>query len=398
MKRIILCLTATVSFFYLASTACAHTKSESHSTWRIIDRQVNVIFSIPDSEAKRIGPLDGPKLDQVIAMYLADHIGARAKNGPCVPVQSMRPVSSSPGFHRFEAAFRCPSANAIALRSSAFFDIVPSHVTFAEIVNNEGDLTEQLITNEHQIIATSNGNGLQNASFFQYILMGMNHIFTGIDHMAFILGFVVISRSLRDLLFVITGFTIGHSVTLALAVSGILRPHAEFIDALIGLTIALVGAENVAAASGQSRTVATSVAVVLGSMAVGQLLGLGGLPWLLVFGSGLFSANYLMMAGLVHHTAMLRIVVTLVFGLIHGFGFATGLLEQHIPAERLWQILLGFNMGVEIGQVTVVLGVLGLVLVLARVKLAPPRRLVVDLVSAGLIGFGLYLFVSRGYA
>ena len=398
MKCIILCLTLSILIGGWASAACAHSKSESHSTWRIIDRQVNVIFSIPDSEAKRIGSLGGPQLDKTIATYLTAHIGATSKDAPCIPVQPMRPVSSSPGFHRFEAAFRCPRADVITLHSSAFFDMVPSHVTFAEIVNNGGDLTEQLITKEHQVISMSNGNALRNASFFQYIFMGMNHIFTGIDHMAFILGFVVISRTLRDLLFVITGFTVGHSVTLALAVSGILRPHAEFIDALIGLTIALIGAENVAVATGQSRMVATGVAVVLLPLAMVQLLGFGGLPSLLVIGAGLFSANYLMMAGLVHHTAILRIVITLVFGLIHGFGFATGLLEQHIPAGRLWQILFGFNIGVEIGQIAVVLSVLTLVLVLGRVKLALPRRLVVDIVSACLIGFGLFLFASRGYA
>ena len=398
MKQLILGLTLASLICDWSSAVCAHSKSESHSTWRIIDRQVNVILSIADGEAKRIAPLDAPQFDKLIATYLAAHIGATSNHAPCIPVQLPRPVSSSPGFHRFEAAFRCTSANTISLQSSAFFDIVPSHVTFAEVVNNGGDLTEQLMTSKHQVISVSSGNALQNASFFQYVLMGMNHIFTGIDHMAFILGFVVISRTLRDLLFVITGFTIGHSVTLALAVSGILRPHAEFIDALIGLTIALIGAENVAAATGQSRMVATGVAVVLAPLAMVPLLGLGGLPSLLVFGAGLFSANYLMMAGLVHHTAILRIVVTLVFGLIHGFGFATGLLEQHIPAGRLWQILFGFNIGVEIGQIAVVLSVLTIIVMLAKAKLALPRHLVVDTVSAGLVGFGLFLFVSRGYA
>ena len=72
------------------------------------------------------------------------------------------------------------------------------------------------------------------------------HIFTGVDHMSFLLGLVLISRRLRDLVFVVTGFTIGHSLTLALAVTGVIRPHAEYIDALVALTIALIGAENIA--------------------------------------------------------------------------------------------------------------------------------------------------------
>src|SRR6202035_575604 len=72
------------------------------------------------------------------------------------------------------------------------------------------------------------------------------HIFTGVDHMSFMLGLVPISRRVRDLLFVVTGFTIGHSLTLALAVTGTLRPHPEFIDALVAFTIAMIGAENLA--------------------------------------------------------------------------------------------------------------------------------------------------------
>jgi hypothetical protein len=82
---------------------------------------------------------------------------------------------------------------------------------------------------------------LQNAGFLEFMQMGIMHIFTGVDH-------VVCSAwadlSLRDLLFTVTSFTIGHSLTLGLAVTGILRPEAQYIDALVALTIALIGAEN----------------------------------------------------------------------------------------------------------------------------------------------------------
>src|SRR6202012_2726852 len=107
---------------------------------------------------------------------------------------------------------------------------------------------EQLITNEHQTIDVTGGEGgrLKNASFLEFIRMGMMHIFTGIDHMSFLLGLVLISRRLRDLVFVVSGFTLGPSPTLALAVTGVIRPHAEYIDALVALTIVLIGAENIA--------------------------------------------------------------------------------------------------------------------------------------------------------
>jgi len=105
-------------------------------------------------------------------------------------------------------------------------------------------------------------NSLQSAGLVKFVEMGMMHIFTGVDHMSFMLGLVLISRRVRDLLFVVTGFTIGHSLTLALAVTGILRPDAQYIDALVALTIALIGAENIGDATHHPLPVA---------------LGLGGL-------------------------------------------------------------------------------------------------------------------------
>jgi hypothetical protein len=91
-------------------------------------------------------------------------------------------------------------------------------------------------------------------------------------------------------------------------------------------------------------------------------------------------------------------VVTLVFGLIHGFGFAADLMQMRLPKARLAELLVGFNLGVEIGQLTLVLAVMGVVTALGRLKLAPPRALVADFAAAFLALMGLYWFVSRGFA
>ena len=86
------------------------------------------------------------------------------------------------------------------------------------------------------------------------------------------------------------------------------------------------------------------------------------------------------------------------FGFIHGFGFAANLLEMKLPAGRLAALLFGFNLGVEIGQLTLILIVAGAAALLARSAYGLPRRLVSDFGAAGLVGIGLYWFVSRSYA
>jgi hypothetical protein len=104
------------------------------------------------------------------------------------------------------------------------------------------------------------------------------------------------------------------------------------------------------------------------------------------------------MSGHIRDAARLRLIVTLVFGTIHGFSFAANLLEMRLPAGRLAQLLVGFNSGVEIGQLAVVGVILSFVYILERLKLTLPRPIVVDVLSSALVGIGLYWFFSRGYA
>jgi hypothetical protein len=133
-------------------------------------------------------------------------------------------------------------------------------------------------------------------------------------------------------------------------------------------------------------------------MALAGWLGYGDLPSLLLLGAGLFTANYLMISGNLRDAGRLRMLITLVFGLIHGFGFAADLLELQLPRERLAELLVGFNLGVEIGQLTLVAGATLLVVLLRRYRLALPRPIVVDVASAFLVGLGVFWFVRRSYA
>lgn len=142
-----------------------------------------------------------------------------------------------------------------------------------------------------------------------FLRMGLEHILTGWDHLAFLLGLAIVGGRPRALLIVVTAFTLGHSVSLAIATLGVWVPSARVVEPLIAASIVFVGVENLArrgAARGEAEASA-------------------------------FSAK--------------RWRVTLPFGLVHGFGFASALREAAVPRPQLPWALLLFNLGVELGQV-----------------------------------------------
>ena len=385
----------------LGAPALAHTRSESHSDWQIAGTHVETTIAIPEIEVKRLGPSGATVTNEQVARYMQGKASVTADGKPCANPGGAKALAATGQFRRVQYEFDCASDKTMKLGFTGFFELVPSHTDFAQISQEGHPFVEQLFDKDTQSIdvgGPSSEQALRNAGFFKYVEMGIMHIFTGVDHQAFLVGLVLISRRLKDLLFVVTGFTIGHSCTLALAVTGILRPHAEYIDALVALTIAMVGAENIAVATGKPGIVAAGMGGLLVLMALGHVLGFGGLPTLLTLGAGIFAANYLMISGHLQNAARVRLVVTLVFGLIHGFGFAAGLLEMQLPKERLAELLVGFNLGVEIGQVSLVLTVIGLTALLMKLKLSLPRPLVVDVCSAALVGIGLFWFLGRSYA
>jgi hypothetical protein len=378
--------------------AFAHTRSETHSAWQIQGTTVHLQFTVPDLESKRItADGDMPSVEQ-LGRYVADHVGALSGDQACKMTEGPHPVAAAPGYRRYEFAFECPDADNIKVSSSAWFELVESHTDFAQIQTDRGDFIEQLITKDQQTldVSASAASPLQNAGFLEFMQMGIMHIFTGVDHMSFMLGLVLISRRVRDLLFVVTGFTLGHSLTLGLAVTGILRPEAQYIDALVALTIALIGAENLGDSTHKPLFVALAMGGMLFVMALAQYLGAPvTMPMLLLIGGGLFSANYLMLTGHLRDAARVRLVMTLVFGLIHGFGFASNLLEMKLPSGRLTELLLGFNLGVEVGQVTVVMGAILFAYLMVKVRLGVPRPILTDIAASFLVGEGLYWFLGR---
>jgi hydrogenase/urease accessory protein HupE len=137
----------------------------------------------------------------------------------------------------------------------------------------------------------------------RFVREGVSHIFSGPDHILFILGLLLLGGSLRQLAKIVTGFTLAHSVTLCLAATKTVTLSPALVEPLIALSIVAVGVDNLLARPGERD--------VRAQMALG-------------------------------------------FGLIHGFGFAGALAEVGLPKQALGLSLGAFNVGVELGQMTIV--------------------------------------------
>lgn len=184
-----------------------------------------------------------------------------------------------------------------------------------------------------------------------YFRFGVEHLATGLDHVLFIIGITALIGGARPLLLAITAFTLGHSLTLTLQVLGL---AGNFPAAAVEVAIAaslVLPARELALHAGERR-----------------------------------SALLLRYPGL----------VTFLFGLLHGLGFAGALVELGLPESALPAALLGFNLGIEAGQLTLMAIALP-VLVLARRAPRVYRRLAGWLATV-LGAFGMYLCISRSAA
>jgi hydrogenase/urease accessory protein HupE len=136
-----------------------------------------------------------------------------------------------------------------------------------------------------------------------YLALGFEHILTGLDHLLFMLGLVLLVHGQRRLLWTITAFTLGHSVTLSLAVLGFVHISPKPVEALIACSIFVVAME-------------------LTREAQGRTLWMGREPW----------------------------VMAAAFGLLHGLGFAGALTQVGLPMDEIPLALFSFNIGIEVGQ------------------------------------------------
>jgi hypothetical protein len=361
---------------------------------------VRVVFGVAARDATRLAGLAGPgDTAAQLAEHVRERISLRSGTRECELREDPAPLASSPGFLRIELRLRCPEAGRLRIRIATFFDVAPGHVHFAR-VRGGGTGAEYLFTESRPEVELGQLDGRPAAgsgtSLAGYVQLGIEHIASGIDHLAFLLVLMLLCERLREVVWIATGFSLGHSLTLALAVLGWVRPEQRLVEALIGFTIALVAAENIAVRAGISRLVGRALGLGLGALALVAMRGDETLA-LALAGLALFAVCYMHLIDAPERARQLRPAVTFAFGLVHGLGFAGQLLAVGVPADRLLAALLGFNLGVELGQIAVIAALWSFAaVVLARWRDFPRAR-AVDVASAALCALGLYWFGLRAY-
>jgi hypothetical protein len=395
-----------VSLIFCLAPATAHNKSTSFSDWLWQDDTLQLSFTIAMRTATILPDVAvAASVQDAVAVHLLAHIEVRQNGKTCPRTQGYQTAPAKANYIKLQTRFQCFDAEApITLRNHAFFNLARSHVHFARLrLASQGlqDSEELLFTasqRQHQISRSPSGSLVGQTSFgdamSQYVGLGVAHILTGIDHLAFVLCLLLLSQTRRHALVLVTGFTLGHSLTLGLAALGFVAPNAAFVEAIIGGSIALIAAEHVLARQGAMPRAGCIAACVLLIMAGLDWLRGGEIAFTGWLGLIVFCACYGASIKTPADAKRLAPIVTFGFGLFHGFGFSGLLAEVGLPQDQLLAGLLGFNLGVEIGQIIFLTPILLLAPYLAR-RLPVFKLSWSDAVASGLAGFGVYLFVQR---
>ena len=394
----ILLLLLVSSSLYLS----AHQRSESYSKWVTVKGEDNYSVSVSFTiRLSNLNKLEGPLIrgwENRISSYV---ISSFTTDPNCFRRDEARVVSSrEDDIVKISWLFLCES-NLQEIQNNVFFDKDPSHSHIARL-ESEGNLSiEKLFTNEARNWKIENGlsskQNSKSSSFKDYISLGIKHISTGYDHLAFLFGLLLLNQRFKTLLLAITGFTLGHSLTLSLAALNYVKPVSGFIEALIGFTIALVGFEFLLRQSRQSLNYINPLICVLSLFFLLYFFISDGRYILGILGLFLFTICYLTLVSK-NISYFFSLFIASIFGLIHGFGFGGFLFEIGFSEENLLKALLGFNLGVEIGQLLAI--GLFLIIGLAIIQLNSRHQKYIKsyinpILATLLVSLGTYWFLDR---
>jgi len=318
---------------WFISPAAAHRPGLSYA--RIDADSLTITVARPELEAKF--PVTDLQESRLIIADLTVHDVRLNIGGPCVIDEPVIAALAGDGVE-IRSAIHCPGGDHGTYDASFLTNMELGHRHYVEAFGQ----SVAVLDSSHTLAAfTGAADTTEHAEVaLRFGKLGVEHIWTGYDHLLFLLGLLITAPSLRAMLFIITGFTVAHSITLSLAALGVVHVSPSFVEPAIAASIAFVGIENF---------------------------------W--------------------RPPPKRRVGITFLLGLIHGFGFAGLLIELGLPRDALVLALVSFNGGVELGQAAVGALAMPILLYLRRYSWWEAR--VVPVVSAGVAVAGAFWFVQR---
>ena len=348
-----------------ALPVCAHSRTTTFSTvsldseqvgWRIRVAARDLLAPLEMSEELPASSYERflPEAEAYVAKRVAVFAGQRR----CKATHGEASwVPGEPAMVEFLNTYSCPAGgHGFRLHYELLFDLDPLHSGFLQLMRQGVSVGSDVFRTSHQDhLVTVTASAWQHVRRFW--LLGVEHIFTGYDHLAFLAGLLLLAavgwgnngwqanpprQSLLATAKLVTAFTVAHSLTLTFAA---LQPHAllsAWVEPSIAGSVAIVGAEN-----------------------------------------------------LLHRRPRRRWLLAFAFGLVHGFGFASVLQEIGLPEAGLLRALLAFNVGVECGQLVVVALVLPVLLWVARHHMRLYIKVLLQAGSVALILIGSFWMLQR---
>jgi hypothetical protein len=329
---------------------------------------------------------DAPFEASSILPYLQSRLLLEANGRPCEPIASSGTwLPAERGWVRVEWKVRCDSAPT-ALHSELFTSLV-NHVHLSTI-DGPNPIDVVLSSTAPRATIDPSGKRAAGGGFGRYLRLGVEHILTGWDHLAFLLLLIVMATRIREVAVLVTGFTVGHSITLAAAALGVVVPHVRAVEATIAASILIVALEN----AGIERLRGGLLVIAAALLLFVASASFGGLP--AFWGIALFTACYFALLRMLTKPGRLRWLIACLFGFVHGLGFSGVLLEQELPRPQLVQALLGFNLGVELGQLAVLACIWPL---LAWMRARERGSTVIEATSFAGVALGTFALIVRAF-
>jgi hypothetical protein len=358
----------------------------------VTGREAHAVLRLSALDVSRFTWATGPApgRDESLGAYATARLRLFAGDTPCRLQSGPRALAAPPGQIAVEWWLGCPETGGLTLRSDLLLDVAPAHLHFARVADETGAIGERVLSERERTWTLEPISG-RASSFTPAFRLGIAHMASGYDHLAFLGVLLLSGGSLVDVAKIVAGFTVAHSLALTLATLGLVGVARGPVEALVGLSVALVAAENVWLAGRRGRTVPALLAGGLALLALAAVAGHGRVPVLTLAGLAVAAVCYFPLRERLRGGPSCRWGIAFALGLVHGLALASVLGSTELVPGRVAVPMLGFNLGVEAGQ----LAILALAWPLLATRAMSPR--VVEAGSAAMAALGVFWFVTRAY-